>query len=312
VARRANRENVRFHPSASAAERAGFRACKKCGPDSQRRDERDVTLVTAACRHLARAVDDGEGRVALAALAQNAGMSPWHFHRLFKRITGVTPAAFAAMARHRRVQDALRRGADVTAAIYAAGFQAPSRFYDVASDMLGMRPSVYRKGAPGEEIWHASARCSLGWVLVAGTSRGLCAILLGDNPKSLKAEFAARFAKARVITPAPSFEEQVKQVVRLVDDPRSAADLPLDIRGTAFQRRVWEALRKIPAGETVTYGGLAARLGAPKAVRAVAAACAANSLAVAVPCHRVIGADGNLTGYRWGLERKHDLLKREQ
>jgi AraC family transcriptional regulator of adaptative response/methylated-DNA-[protein]-cysteine methyltransferase len=212
------------------------------------------------------------------------------------------------------VQEGLAAGAGVTDAIYAAGFGSSGRFYATAPTMLGMTPSAYRKGGQGEAVWHAIGRCSLGHVLVAATERGVCAILLGDDPAALTADLAARFPHARLTEPVPGFADWVDAVVRFVDDPSRAEGLglPLDVRGTAFQCRVWEVLRQIPAGQTASYADVAARLGSPRAVRAVAGACAANALAVAIPCHRVVARDGSLAGYRWGVERKQRLLEREQ
>ena len=302
------RENVAFHGSAAEAERAGFRPCKRCRPDRPPRAEREAALVAEACRTL----DAAEDEPRLAALAAQAGVSPYHFHRLFRRIAGVTPRAYAAQRRQRRAQDTLAAGSAVTEAIYDAGFNSSSRFYAAAPAMLGMTPTAYRKGGAGETLWCATARCALGRVLVAATARGIAAILLGDDDKSLRAELRERFAKARIETPHAGFAETLAAVVRLVDDPGRGVTLPLDIRGTAFQRRVWEELQKVPAGETVSYGRLAARAGRPDAVRAVAGACAANRHAVAIPCHRAVAADGGLAGYRWGIARKRRLLERER
>jgi len=310
AARPARREHVSFHASAADAERAGFRPCKRCRPDLPPRAERDAALVAAACR----AIEAADEPPRLAELAAQAGVSPHHFHRTFRRVAGVTPRAYAAAHRQRRVQDGLAAGAGVTDTLYAAGFGSSGRFYAAAPAMLGMTPSAYRQGGQGEAVWHAVGRCSLGYVLVAATERGVCAILLGNDPAALAADLATRFPHARLSEAAPDFADWVAAVVRFVDDPGRAEGLglPLDVRGTAFQRRVWEALQQIPAGETASYGEVAARLGSPRAVRAVAAACAANKLAVAIPCHRVVARDGSLAGYRWGVERKRRLLERER
>jgi AraC family transcriptional regulator of adaptative response/methylated-DNA-[protein]-cysteine methyltransferase len=309
AARPARAENVEFHTTTAAAERAGFRACKRCRPDAPPRAEREAELVADACR----AIEAADEELGLAALAARAGVSEHHFHRLFKRISGVTPKAYATAQRQRRVEHTLKREAGVTEAIYAAGYNSSSRFYEKAPGMLGMTPSAYREGGAGEVVQHATARSTLGVVLVAATARGICAILLGDDAAALTAELQARFPKATLTVPRDSFAEVVAEVVRLVDDPAAGRlRLPLDIRGTAFQRRVWELLRQIPVGETRSYGQIAARLGRPRAARAVAAACAANPLAVAVPCHRVNGSDGKLRGYRWGVERKRRLLSKER
>jgi AraC family transcriptional regulator of adaptative response/methylated-DNA-[protein]-cysteine methyltransferase len=309
-ARAARRENVGFHATPLAAEAAGFRPCKRCRPDLPPRAEREAALIAEACR----TIEAAEEAPSLAELARKADLSPHHFHRLFKRVTGVTPKAYAAAHRQSLVQANLQAGTRVTETIYAAGFNSSGRFYEAVSGMLGMTPSAYRKGGEGEEVCHAIGRSSLGCVLVAATRRGICAILIGDDPAALRADLKSRFPKARLIEPEPGFAELVAEVVRFVDDPKheKGLGLPLDIRGTTFQRRVWEALRDIPPGETASYGEIAERVGSPHAVRAVASACGANKLAVAIPCHRVIAADGGLAGYRWGVERKRRLLERER
>lgn len=308
AARPALHRNIAFHDDRHAAERAGFRPCKRCRPDLPPRAEREAALVAAACR----AIEAAEDAPALAALAAEAGVSPHHFHRLFRRVAGVTPKAYHAAHRQARVQAGLAAGAGVTEAIYGAGFNSSGRFYAAADAMLGMTASRYRAGGPGETIRHAAGRCSLGHVLVATTGRGVCAILLGDDAATLLTELRARFPKA-VLEGAGPDAEWLAEVIALVDHPGSGApSLPLDIRGTVFQRRVWEVLRAIPPGETLSYAAVAARLGQPAAVRAVAGACAANALAVAVPCHRVVASTGALAGYRWGVERKRALLARER
>jgi len=309
-ARRARLENVAFHRSPADAERAGFRPCKRCRPDMPARADREAALITAACRTIESA--DGEPR--LAELAANAGMSPYHFHRMFKRIAGVTPRSYAAAHRQRRVQESLSSGMQVTEAIYASGFNSSGRFYEATPQTLGMTPTAYRKGGDGEIIWHALRRCTLGYVLVAGTQRGLCAIFLGDDPGSLVADLKNRFPNAGLCEPEAAVGGWVTEVVRYVDNPgrEEGLGLPLDIRGTAFQRRVWEALCEIPAGKTASYGEIAERVGRPGAARAVASACGANALAVAIPCHRVLASDGGLAGYQWGTERKRRLLEQER
>jgi AraC family transcriptional regulator of adaptative response/methylated-DNA-[protein]-cysteine methyltransferase len=309
AARPARAENIRFYPDVAAAKRAGYRACKRCHPDLPPRATREAGLVAAACRSLEAA----ETPPPLAALAADAGLSPGHFHQLFKRVAGVTPKAYAAACRQARVQGELAAGAGVTAALYAAGFGSSGRFYAGTDDMLGMVPSRYRAGGAGETIRHAAGRSSLGPVLVAATARGICAILIGDDLDVLRRDLADRFPAATLEPADPGFAARVAAVVAVLDSPSGSpsADLPLDIRGTAFQRRVWAALRAIPPGETRSYAAVAAALGVPRAVRAVAAACGANKLAVVIPCHRVVGTDGALRGYRWGVERKRALLARE-
>jgi AraC family transcriptional regulator, regulatory protein of adaptative response / methylated-DNA-[protein]-cysteine methyltransferase len=310
AARSPRRENVTFYATRAEAERAGFRPCKRCRPDAPPRSEREAALVAAACR----AIEAAEETPRLSQLAAQAGVSLYHFHRTFKRIVGVTPKAYAAAHRHSRVQSSLQSGSEVTAAIYDAGFNSSGRFYEVAPQILGMKPSVYRNGGQGEAVWHSIGRCSLGRVLVAATGRGLCAILLGSSGSQLLADLKSRFPHATLTKAPAGFAGWIEKVVRFVDDPARAGglELPLDVRGTAFQRRVWEALRQIPAGKTASYTEIAGRMGRPRAARAVAGACAANALAVAIPCHRVVASNGGLAGYRWGVERKRRLLERER
>jgi AraC family transcriptional regulator of adaptative response/methylated-DNA-[protein]-cysteine methyltransferase len=310
AARPALPENVAFHPTRQHAEAAGFRPCKRCRPDLPPRAEREAALIAKACR----LIEDAEEAPSLQNLADASGLSLHHFHRLFRRIAGVTPKAYGDAHRQRRVQAQLEAGASVTAALYDAGFNSSGRFYDAADAMLGMTPSAYRAGGAGELIRHATGPCALGRVLVATSARGICAILLGDDDDDLAADLQTRFPRARHEPADAAFAQTIAEVARLVDAPAEATalSLPLDIRGTAFQRRVWEALRTIPAGRTMSYSEMAAHVGAPRAVRAVAAACAANRLAVAVPCHRVVAADGALAGYRWGVDRKRKLLEKER
>lgn len=307
-ARPALRANVAFHTSCAQAESAGFRACLRCKPDQPPLAERQARAVAAACR-IIDALDDAPD---LDAVAQAVGMSRFHFQRVFKAHAGVTPKAYAAARRAVRVRDTLAGSASVTDALYAAGFNSSSRFYAGSEAMLGMAPARFKAGGAGEDIRFAVGACSLGAILVAATERGICAVLMGDDPELLVRDVQDRFPKARLIGADAGFERTVAQVVGLVEAPRIGLDLPLDVRGTAFQQRVWAALRAIPAGETVSYTELAQRIGSPAAVRAVAGACAANPVAVAIPCHRVVRNDGNLSGYRWGIERKAALLEREK
>ncbi|HEY0293398.1 MAG TPA: bifunctional DNA-binding transcriptional regulator/O6-methylguanine-DNA methyltransferase Ada [Hansschlegelia sp.] len=300
--------NVRFHATCEAAERAGFRPCLRCRPN-ETTDAQGAAVVARICREIERA----EQPPKLEALAASAGLSASHLHRLFKAKTGVTPRAYAAAERARRVRSALAQpGASVTAALYDAGFGSNGRFYEASNAVLGMKPGAYRARGAGAEIRFAVGECSLGSVLVAQSERGVCAILLGDDPEALVRDLQDRFSGARLVGGDAAFETVVAQVVGFVDAPGVGLDLPLDIRGTAFQQRVWAALRRIPAGATASYAAVAAVIGAPKAMRAVAGACAANPLAVAVPCHRVVRTDGALSGYRWGVERKRALLERER
>lgn len=310
--RPARRANVAFHASCEQAEAAGFRPCLRCAPHLPPLAERQAAAVARACR----LIEDAPDAPALAQLAQEAGMSRFHFHRVFKAHTGVTPKAYAAARRAARVRDGLQKGlhggASVTEAIFEAGFGSSTRFYAACGDVLGMAPASFRKGGAGETIRFAIAQCSLGAVLVAATERGICAILIGDQPEPLLRDLQDRFPHAELRGAEPAFEQTVAQVIALVEAPRLGLDLPLDVRGTAFQQRVWQLLRAIPAGSTVSYAELAARLGLAGGARAVAGACAANPVAVAVPCHRVVRGDGALSGYRWGVERKRALLVRER
>lgn len=306
--RRANPENVRFFDGAAEAEAAGYRPCKRCKPDRRSLSAEHAASVAAACR----AIESAETPPTLAKLAAQAGLSIFHFHRIFKSVTGVTPRAYAAAQRAARVRRELDGSPTVTAAIYDAGYNSSGRFYADSHAVLGMTPSRYRAGGAETEIRLALGACSLGAILVARSPQGICAIALGDNPESLLREVQDRFPAAEIVGDDEDFHTLVAQVVGLIEAPGTGCDLPLDIRGTAFQRRVWEALRRIPPGETLTYTELAARIGAPKSVRAVAGACAANAIAVAIPCHRIVRTDGGLAGYRWGVARKQALLEREK
>jgi AraC family transcriptional regulator of adaptative response/methylated-DNA-[protein]-cysteine methyltransferase len=310
--RPALRKNVRFHASCAEAEAAGFRACKRCKPDTAGLAAEHAAAVAAACRTIELAVQSAEDVPDLDTLARAAGMSRFHFHRVFKAATGVTPKAYATAQRARQLRERLPGSDSVTTAMYDAGFNSNARFYAQADKALGMPPARFRTGGANTTIRFAVGECSLGSILVAATDHGVCAIALGDDPETLLRELQDRFAKAQLIGGDAAFEAWVAKVVGLVEAPRIGLDLPLDVRGTAFQQRVWQALRAIPAGATLSYSALAARIGAPKAVRAVASTCAANTLAVAIPCHRILRNDGSISGYRWGVERKRALLERER
>jgi AraC family transcriptional regulator of adaptative response/methylated-DNA-[protein]-cysteine methyltransferase len=305
--RAANRRNVAFFETRGEAEAAGFRACRRCRPDEPALTERHAALVAAACR----SIEAAESPPNLDELAATAGMSRYHFHRTFKAITGVTPKAYANAHRARRVRDTLREAPSVTAAMFDAGFNSNARFYAGAGEMLGMAPATYRAGGASETIRYAVRECSLGVVLVAATAKGVCAIALGDDADVLARDLQARFSRAQLVAGDADFERLIATVVALVEAPDHRAELPLDIRGTVFQQRVWEALRAIPVGATASYSEIARRVGAPTAVRAVAQACAANPIAVVIPCHRVVRSDGGISGYRWGVARKRALLGRE-
>lgn len=307
AARPARPENVAFHASMADAERAGFRPCKRCKPDQPSLQEQHAAMVTETCR----LIEHAETAPTLDQLAKQTGLSSFHFHRVFKAITGLTPKQYAAAHRSNRVRSELDRSDTVTAAIFDAGYNASSRFYETSNQILGMTPSSYRAGGVNNDIHFAIGQCSLGAILVAQSKRGICAILMGDDPNALARDLQDRFPKANLIGGDSDYEQQVAQVIGFVEAPAIGLELPLDVRGTAFQQRVWQALRDIPAGTTTSYSEVAQRIGSPNAVRAVAQACAANALAVAIPCHRVVRSDGGLSGYRWGVERKRALLERE-
>jgi AraC family transcriptional regulator of adaptative response/methylated-DNA-[protein]-cysteine methyltransferase len=307
AARLPRRENVAFHETCADAERAGFRPCKRCRPNEPARADRQAAAVAAACR----LIEEAEEVPSLDTLAQAADMSRFHFHRVFKAVTGVTPKAYAETHRGNRVRAELAARDTVTQAIYGAGFNSGSRFYAASSGLLGMTPTEFRAGGSGNVIRFAVGECSLGAILVAATDKGVCAIEFDDDPERLVRNLQDRFPNARLVGGDEAFEQLVAKVVGFVDAPARGLDLPLDIRGTAFQRRVWDAIRDIPAGSTASYAEIARRIGTPKAVRSVAQACASNAIAVAIPCHRVVRTDGSVSGYRWGVARKRALLARE-
>lgn len=306
-ARLPRRSNVRFHATCEEAEAAGFRPCKRCRPKEAPQRERDVERITRACRR----IETAEWPPSLSDLAASAGLSPYHFHRLFVRVVGVTPKAYAVAYRQRRLRGSLARARTVTDAIQGAGFGSAGRFYAISDEVLGMTPKEFRSGGKDAGIRFAVGECALGAILVAQSAKGICAISLGDDPEFLVRELQKQFPRAALIGGDREFESVVAKVVGLVERPEDRVDLPLDIRGTAFQHRVWDALRRIPPGETVSYAELARRIGRPRAVRAVAGACAANVIAVAIPCHRVVRNDGEPSGYRWGVDRKRALLLKE-
>jgi len=306
-ARQARPENVAFHASSADAEAAGFRPCKRCKPDQATLAETSAAKVAVACR----LIEAAETSPSLAELAGHAGVSRFHFHRLFKSVTGLTPKAYASAHKAQRMRQKLVANMKITDAIYEAGYGSTSRFYDTASQTLGMQPSQYRHGGKQAQIHFALAQCSLGAILVASSAKGVCAISIGDNPEPLLRALQDRFSSAELIGGDPAYEVLVASVIAFIEAPKLGLNLPLDVQGTVFQQRVWQALREIPCGTTVTYSALASRIGMPKAVRAVASACAANTLAVAIPCHRVVRQDGALSGYRWGLARKQALLAKE-
>lgn len=302
------RENVAFHDSCEAAEAAGFRPCKRCRPSGQSKAAEQAAAIARACA----LIDTAEELPGLDALARAARLSPFHFHRVFKSVTGVTPKAYANARRAERLKATLTDAPSITSALYDAGFNASSRFYEGSAARLGMTPSDWRKGGRGASIRFAVGQCTLGAILVAATEKGVCAITLGDDPQALVEGLQDRFPEAEIDGGDPEFARLVAAVVGLVERPGQSIELPLDIRGTAFQERVWSALRAIPPGATRHYAEIAAAIGQPSAARAVASACASNDIAVAIPCHRVVRSDGSISGYRWGVERKRALLARER
>jgi AraC family transcriptional regulator of adaptative response/methylated-DNA-[protein]-cysteine methyltransferase len=302
-----NPRNVQFYDTLEAAKASGFRPCKRCRPDGPSLDAERAAIVAKACR----LIEESEEEPSLDALAAAVGRSAGHFHRLFKAVTGLTPKAYAAAHRAARVRASLAGGASVTKTIYDAGFNSSGRFYEKSTPMLGMTPTRYRAGGADEELRFAVGQASLGAILVASSEKGVAAILLGDDPEELVRDLQDRFPRARLIGADRDYEALIARVVGLVETPSFGLDLPLDVRGTAFQQRVWQVLQEIPAGHTASYAEIAARIGSPKAVRAVAGACAANRLAIAIPCHRVVRHDGSLSGYAWGVERKRALIDRE-
>jgi AraC family transcriptional regulator of adaptative response/methylated-DNA-[protein]-cysteine methyltransferase len=303
----ANPRNVQLHDSIESAKATGFRPCQRCNPEGPSLEYENANLVTKACR----LIEESEGEPSLEELADRVGRSPSYFHRVFKAVTGLTPKNYAAAHRAEKVREGLASGNTVTEAMYDAGFNSSGRFYEKSTGMLGMTPSQYRAGGVNEEIKFAVGQTSLGAILVASSKKGVVSILLGDDPDKLVHDLQDRFPKARLVGANRDYEALVARVVGFVEKPGVGLDLPLDVRGTAFQQRVWQALREIPVGETISYAEIAQRIGSPQAVRAVAGACAANKLAVAIPCHRVIRNDGALSGYAWGVERKRALIDRE-
>ncbi|MGE5138179.1 MAG: bifunctional DNA-binding transcriptional regulator/O6-methylguanine-DNA methyltransferase Ada [Rudaea sp.] len=302
-----DRKNVRYFDSPADAERAGFRACKRCAPDSADGGQAHREAIIRACR----AIEESDSPLSLPALAAAAGLSPFHFQRVFKKSVGVTPRQYAIERRLGRVRAGLRHAATVTEGAYEAGYGSGSGLYGEAGPALGMTPSEYKNGAGGLRIRYAIAPSELGLVLVAATEKGICAVAFGDSRDALREFLESEFPLAEIASDDAGLGESVRQVTTLIESPGADLDLPLDIRGTAFQRRVWQALQQIPPGRTASYAEIAAGIGKPGAARAVGAACAANRIAVAIPCHRATRSDGTLSGYRWGVERKRELLDRE-
>jgi AraC family transcriptional regulator, regulatory protein of adaptative response / methylated-DNA-[protein]-cysteine methyltransferase len=305
--RTANPKNVQLHDTLANAKATGFRPCKRCHPDGLSIDAENAALVARACRLIERS----EEEPSLNVLAEAVGRSASYFHRSFKTVTGLTPKVYAAAHRASKVRNGLASGSSVTEAIYDAGYNSSGRFYEKSTDMLGMTPTQFKAGGANEEIRFALGQTSLGAILVASSKRGVASILLGNDPDALLRQLQDRFPKAKLIGADRDYEALVARVVGFIEAPQIGLNLPLDVRGTAFQRRVWQALQEIPVGQTASYAEIAQRIGSPKAIRAVAGACAANNLAVVIPCHRVVRNDGALSGYAWGVERKKALLDRE-
>jgi AraC family transcriptional regulator, regulatory protein of adaptative response / methylated-DNA-[protein]-cysteine methyltransferase len=305
--RQAKVEHIEFFADNTAAEQAGYRPCKRCRPTQLSRAQQHAEKISQACR----LIEQAETPLKLDELAAEFNLSAFHFHRLFKAITGLTPKAYTSAIRSARIRTQLVGESSVTDAIFDAGYNSNGRFYEQSNQLLGMTPTRYRKGGHGITLRFAVGESSLGAILMAQSELGICAIFLGDSPALLVQQLQDKFPQAELIGGDAEFEQRFAQVVGLVESPRLGLDLPLDIQGTAFQQRVWQALQEIPPGETASYATIAAKIGSPKAVRAVAGACAANMLAVAIPCHRVIRQDGALSGYRWGIERKKRLLEKE-
>jgi len=304
----AGRTQIKFHDNAQTAKEEGYRPCKRCRPEGISPGIQQKLAVENACRLL----EESEDPLSIDKLAGQVGLSRFHFQRLFKRITGVTPGEYARSIKSTRARAALKQETSVTEAIYSAGYGSASRFYESSNKIMGMTPQQYRKGAAGVEIRFAIEKSPLGLVLVAGTARGICLVQFGENRSGLAQSLRREFPNAKLENADRAFQAWVKAVVRHIESPGSDSKLPLDIRGTAFQMRVWQALIEVPAGATTSYSQIAATIGKPRAVRAVANACAANNIAVLIPCHRIVRTNGHLGGYRWGLDRKRKLLQLER
>ena len=305
--RQPRRKNVAFYDKAEQALKAGWRPCRRCHPTGRSIAESQVAAIRRACA----LIDAAETPPPLKELAAAVSLSPYHFHRLFKAIVGVTPRDYAAAKRTGKLQHELAAGTPVAEAIYGAGYGSSSRLYENSRATLGMTPGSFRAGAAGQIIRWGIAETPLGRLIVAATDAGICMIEFGADEAELEARLAARFPKARTVRADAELAAPLEAVAGFIELPERGLDLPLDIQGTAFQRRVWQALQQVPAGTTASYAEIAARIGQPSAARAVAGACAANHLALAIPCHRIVAGNGDLAGYRWGVDRKRALLERE-
>ena len=310
--KRPKRDNVAFFSSAQAAELAGFRACQRCRPDREKSSNRAIERARDYIdTHI---VDFSDERITLELLGEESGLSPYHLQRKFKAQLGLTPAQYIRARKRERLKGELKRGETVSRATFGAGYGSSSGVYGGADAQLGMTPATYRRGGAGAHIDYVIAKTSLGTLLVAATHRGVCAVTLGDDAKSLESALELEYPAAtrtRLTAPSSSLGVWVAEIVAAVDGERARAEVPIDVQASAFQWKVWRALQQIPFGETRSYGAIASAIGSPKAVRAVANACANNRVAVVVPCHRVIRLDGEPGGYRWGLERKRRLIERE-
>lgn len=307
--RRPRRANVSYFALPEAARAAGFRACLRCRPDGLHPRDPQAELVQSVCRLIERAAEE---RPNLEAVGEQLKLSRSHLQRLFKKLMGITPREYAEALRIDRFKGGVRGGRSVADAMYEAGYGSSSRLYEKASAQLGMTPATYRKGGRGMKISYTIADSPLGLLLVAATERGVCSVQLGDSAEELAGELRAEFPRADVRNDEGGLRPQVRSLLDYLEGQRPHPDLPLDVQGTAFQKRVWEELRRIPPGRTASYGEIAERIGRPTAARAVARACATNPVALVTPCHRVIGRDGSVSGYRWGVTRKRKLLEREQ
>jgi AraC family transcriptional regulator, regulatory protein of adaptative response / methylated-DNA-[protein]-cysteine methyltransferase len=302
--RRPRRDSVEFFAGPRDAERAGYRACLRCKPTQISEQAQSVLRVR-------QVLDNAEGIVTLAQLSKRVGLSPFHLQRLFKRATGLSPREYQSARRMQHVKAGLRKGEDVTTALYDAGFSSPSRLYENTNQQLGMTPGTYRRGGAGATVTFAITTTPLGRMLVAATERGLCTVRFGDSATELERDLREEFHAAELQRDEGAMSRYVEPLVASIRGENTIIDLPLDVRATAFQQKVWETLRQIPRGETRSYTEVAREIGDPRAVRAVARACASNPVALAVPCHRVVRSDGDLAGYRWGVERKKKLLESE-
>lgn len=302
------KDNVEFFVTSDDAESAGYRACKRCKPNTTSKGQETKQKIIDACR----IIEKSESPVTLDELATKVNLSPYHFHRIFKKMVGVTPKQYGSRHQSQRFQENLIASSSVTDAIYSSGYSSSGGAYDQKRDQLGMQPKTFRSGAEGIVITYGVAQCFLGCVIVAATNRGICAIEFGDDAESLRVQLQARFPKADFENADNELRALIKEVIDFIEKPQSSFQLPLDIQGTAFQQKVWEVLRQIKPGQTMSYAEVAQKIGSPKAARAVAIACSANRLAVVVPCHRVIAKNDKLSGYRWGVKRKKRLLDNEK